>query len=228
MRPLIIARGWIVAQDGKKFRLHKNEPTLIGEVTVTYTGLTLEVALPSGVHMVYDGLWGVQITVDEEAVTCGLCGDNNGDQSDDVIRGRYGETGGDIELFGQSWEMRGAERCGMTNTTHNYTCPEQAAVEQRCDKILQSQVFGECTTALGLHNFRESCVMDGCRTVVERFEGSSTCAVAHSLAQICQVNGFHIQEGFLEELDCGTETEFKKVVYNAGCPILGNLPYLEH
>ena len=227
MRPLILTRGWIVGQDGKKFRLHKNEPALIGEVIVTYTGLAVEVAFPGGLHMVYDGFWGVQITVDEEAVTCGLCGDNNGDLSDDVIRGRYGDTGGDIEVFGQSWAMWNADSCGMEITTSNDTCPEQEAVEQRCDDILQSEVFEECTTAIRLDHFRESCVIDGCRTVVERFGGSPTCAVAHSLAQICEVKGFQIKEGFLEELDCGTELDFQEDIYNAGCPLAGNPPYLE-
>ena len=105
-----------------------------------------------------------------------------------------------MEVFGQSWTMGNAGWCGMEITIRNNTCPEQEAVEKRCDDILQSQVFEECTAALRLHDFRESC--------------------ARSLAQIFQVNGFQIKEGFIEELDCGTELEFQEDVYNAGVLLL--------
>ena len=227
MRPLTLARGWIVGQDGQKFRLRKNKPTLIGEATVTYTGLSVEIALPDGVQLVYDGFWGVQITVDEEQVTCGLCGDNNGDATNDLIGGRYGDTGNDIEVFGQSWAMWNSEWCGIEVPSSNDTCQNQEEIEERCDSILQSEVFGECTAALGDQYFRESCIIDGCSTQVERFEGSPVCALANSLAQICEVNGFNIPLDFLEILDCGSKNEFQQAVYNSGCPLAGNPPFLD-
>lgn len=233
MKPLTLARGWIVGQNGEKFRLHKNKAAVIEEATVTYTGLAVEVELPGGVHLVYDGFWGVQITVEEGAETCGLCGDNNGDLSDDVIKGRYGQTGGDITVFGQSWAMWNADWCGLeeipSDGPDNSTCVdmEMKEVEQQCDSILQSEVFAECITALGGQYFRDSCVMDGCRTQVERFEGSPVCAVTHSLAQICEVNGFIVPENFLELIGCGPEREFQESVYNSGCPLAGNPPFLD-
>ena len=226
MRPLTLARGWIVGQDGEKFRLRKNMQTVIGEATVTYTGLSVKISLPDGVELVYDGFWGVQITVDEKHVTCGLCGDNNGDMTNDLIGGRYGDTGNDVEVFGQSWAMWNSE-CAMEVPSKNYTCQNEEEIAERCDGIIQSEVFGECTAALGDNYFRESCIIDGCSTQVARFEGSSVCAVAHSLAQICEVNGFDIPKNFLEKLDCGSKRNFQKEVYNSGCPLAGNPPYLD-
>ena len=226
MRPLTLARGWIVGQDGEKFRLRKNKQTLIGEVTVTYTGLSVEVALPNGVQLVYDGFWGVQITVDEKQVTCGLCGDNNGDVTNDLIGGRYGDTGDNIEVFGQSWALENSEWCGMEVPSKNDTCQNEEQIEQRCDSIIQSEVFRECTAALGDQYIRESCIIDGCSTQVERFEGSPVCAVANSLAQVCEVEGFYIPPDFLETLDCGSKEDFQQAVYNSGCPLVGNPPFL--
>ena len=50
----------------------------ISGVDVEYTGLSVTVDAPNGVSMVYDGFWGIQITVPTEGATCGLCGNNNG------------------------------------------------------------------------------------------------------------------------------------------------------
>ena len=227
MSPLTFVRGWIVAQDGKKFRLRKNEPTLIGKAKVTYTGLSVKVALPDGVQLLYDGFWGVQITVVGKEVTCGLCGDNNGDVTNDLIGGRYGDTGNDVELFGQSWAMWNSEWCGMEVPSKNETCHIQGEMEKRCDSMIQSDVFGECTAALGDNYLRESCIIDGCSTQVARFEGSSVCAFAHSLAQICEVNGFDIPKNFLEKLDCGSQEDFEQYVYKSGCPLVGNPPFID-
>ena len=227
MRPLTLTRGWIVAQDGEKFRLRKRKPTVIGEATVTYTGLSVEVQFPGGVQLIYDGLWGVQITVDDKEVTCGLCGDNNGDMTDDLMTGRFGHTGNDTATFGQSWAMWNSAWCTKDDSRNNGTCENEEEIEDRCDSILQSQGFNKCTAALGYESFRESCITAGCKTMVARFEGSSVCAVAHSLAQLCQINGFGILKDFLKSLDCGTKREFQKNVYNAGCPLEGNPPYLE-
>ena len=230
MTPLTLARGWMVGQNGEKFRLHKNKAAVIGDATVTYTGLAVKVELPGGLHIVHDGFWGVQITVEQGAETCGLCGDNNGNLSDDIASGRYGNTGGDVTVFGQSWAMWSDDWCGLevmpTGDRANSTCHVEE-VEEQCDSILQSEVFAECNAALGGEYFRESCVMDGCQTQVERFEGSPVCAVTHSLAQICQMNGFEVPEDFMELIGCGPLSDFQENVYNSGCPLAGNPPFLD-
>ena len=226
MRPLTLTRGWIVGQDGQKFRLKRRKPTVIDELVVTYTGLSLEIEFPDGVQLVYDGFWSIQIMVHKSHVTCGLCGDNNGVMADDLVIGRYGDTGNDIETYGQSWDMD-AEWCGMEVPSSNQTCTDQDKVEEMCEDMLSSEVFKECTTALGGQYFKESCVIDTCSTVVDRFEGLPICAFANSLSQICRVSGFDIPANFLEKLGCGSTRKFQEDVYNSGCPMAGNPPYLE-
>ena len=55
--------------------------------------------------MTYDGFWGITVTVPQDAVTCGICSDNNGNPDDDLYRGRYSYGPNTIESFAESWKL---------------------------------------------------------------------------------------------------------------------------
>ena len=225
--PLIITRGWIVAQNGEKFRLKKNKPVDIDDLIVSYTGLTIELSsMVHGIKLQFDGFWGVQIIASPGVATMGLCGNNNGEAGDDLYQGRFGLTGDDINKFGTSWGYR-YNWCRVEEPVGEVTCDNQAEVEETCDNILQSEAFSECETLIGTQFYRDSCIVDGCAAKVERYEGSPLCAYANSLAQHCQVAGFKVPRNFLQQIGCGSKREFQEAVYNSGCPLQGDPPFLD-
>jgi len=225
--PLIITRGWIVAQNGEKFRLKKNKPVDIDDLIVSYTGLTIELSsIVHGIKLQFDGFWGVQIIASPGVATMGLCGNNNGEPGDDMFRGRFGITGDDINKFGVSWGYR-YNWCRVEEPVGEVTCDNQAEVEETCDNILQSEAFSECETLIGTKFYRDSCIVDGCAAKVERYEGPTLCAYANSLAQHCQVAGFKVPKNFLQQIGCGSKREFQEAVYNSGCPLQGDPPFLD-
>lgn len=226
MRPLTLTRGWIVARDGEKFRLRKKQPTTVDNLLLTYTGTAIEVVMDNGVRIVYDGFWGVEVIVAEGTVTCGICGNNNGNPEDDVTIGRFGPTGGDIDTFGRSWGLR-YTWCGVEEPSEDRTCENQEQVEQDCDNFLQSEAFEACAALVGTQYYRDSCILDGCTAVVPRYEGNINCAYASSLAQHCKTAGVPVAKDFLQELGCGTKRQYQRAVYDAGCPLAGNPPFLD-
>lgn len=228
MRPLQLTRGWIVGQDGEKRRLRKNKPTTIDELTLRYTGFTIEISLPNGIEMIYDGFWGVQIITPPEHVTCGLCGNNNGNSTDDTAEGRYGATGNDVMKFADSWSLNGGvDWCGVEETHGDVTCENLSEVQDTCTAIIESEPFAECMQAVGAQYYRDSCVVDVCSAQVERFEGPIECVYANTIAQHCRAAGFSIPTDFLQQVGCGSDIEIQEAIYNAGCPLDGNPPYLD-
>jgi len=225
--PVILTRGWIVAQNGEKFRLRKNKPAEIDDLILTYTGMSIKLnMINAGVQMVFDGFWGVQIVTTQGVDTMGLCGNNNGNAEDDTYMGRFGLTGDDINKFGTSWGYR-YNWCGVEEPSGEVTCENQKEVEQRCDEILESDAFKTCATFIGTKFYRDSCIVDGCAAKVERYEGSPVCAYASTLAQHCQVAGFKVPKQFLTQVGCGLKREFQEAVYNSGCPYQGDPPFLD-
>lgn len=223
---LTLTRGWIVAQDGEKYRIRKNRPTELDGLTVTYNGLDLVIEMKNGVKVVFDGFWGVQVIANEGMHTMGLCGNNNGQVEDDTYRGRFGFTGDDTNKFGESWGYR-YNWCGIEEPTEEVTCENQAEIEEKCDNILASPAFAECAAFIGTQFYRDSCIVDGCTTIVDRFEGDPTCAYANSIAQHCQVAGFKVPKNFLQQVGCGPKRKFQQAVYDAGCPYQGDPPFLD-
>lgn len=225
--PLILTRGWIVAQNGEKFRLKKNKPVELDDLILTYTGLSIELnMMNAGMRMVFDGFWGVQIITSQGTQTMGLCGNNNGEPSDDMYRGRFGLTGDDVNKFGSSWGYR-YNWCEVKEPEGDVTCDNQAEVEERCDNILQSDAFSECAAFIDTQFYRDSCIVDGCATDVSRYTGDAICAYAHTLAQHCEVAGFSVSRKFLPDLGCGSKRDFQEAVYNSGCPYQGDPPFLD-
>ena len=227
-----LTRGWIVSARGEKYRLRKNKPVQIGDFNVRYTGLSVDVTMPNGVDVSWDGFWGVQIRSPAENTMCGLCGDNNGDPSNDLSGARNGKpTDDDITTFGQSWMHGRGYRVSWceapTMPEGDVTCENVEEVHDACDGILDSPVFSECVDALGRDLYRNSCVVDGCATRVERFFLPTECAFAHTLAQHCIVAGFNPGQDYLEQVGCGSTEEFQAAVYEAGCPLDDYIPYLD-
>lgn len=216
-----------MAQNGEKFRLKKNKPVELDDLILTYTGLSIELnMMNAGMRMVFDGFWGVQIITSQGTQTMGLCGNNNGEPSDDMYRGRFGLTGDDVNKFGSSWGYR-YNWCEVKEPEGDVTCDNQAEVEERCDNILQSDAFSECADFIDTQFYRDSCIVDGCATDVSRYTGDAICAYAHTLAQHCEVAGFSVSRKFLPELGCGSKRDFQEAVYNSGCPYQGDPPFLD-
>jgi len=217
-------RGWIVSVDGVKYRLIKKQRQTISGVDVEYTGLSVTVDAPNGVSMVYDGFWGIQITVPTKGATCGLCGNNNGDASDDFNRGRYGSTGGDSGKHAESWGI-GAGCTVVEPAPSQCSQEEQRRHAETCDDMLTSSVFSKCMDDLGVTFYRESCIMDLCYADVPRYEGRTECALANTFAQHCERIGVKINKNFLDELQCGSRRGLQEDIYNAGCPLVGDPPF---
>ncbi|XP_033114357.1 SCO-spondin-like [Anneissia japonica] len=111
----------------------------------------------------WDGGTSVGLTLDPSyrGVTCGLCGNYDGDQTNDFTT-RSGQVESRATLFGDSWRTR-------------TSCPPAQEVFHPCDvnprrrawaeyscSLIKQAVFAPCHDVVNPEFYYESCVMDAC------------------------------------------------------------------
>ena len=69
----------------------------------------------AGARILWDGVSFLELTVPARmaGLMCGLCGNFNGDRSDDLI-GRHGSLLSSGQEFGNSWRVGGKKACSVS------------------------------------------------------------------------------------------------------------------
>ncbi|XP_033106905.1 IgGFc-binding protein-like [Anneissia japonica] len=143
----------------------------------------------------WDGVYGVDVSISAEYFneTCGLCGNYNGDGSDDFTL-----PDGDIALneaeFGNGW-IYNREECTTVEVVlpHpcNLTTPEYLNMAEASCSVITAPTgpFAACHEEVDPEFYYDSCVYDLCATLPDL---SALCPDVQTYATLCQAYGVEI------------------------------------
>lgn len=143
------------------------------------------------------GSWNyVQVTLPSTytGAVNGLCGNNNGNPSDDFVK-RDGVTAKNTKEFGDHWKVGEFAGCNDECTDCSQCKDEQREVyksNRYCGLLIKSDgPFGQCHASVDPKSFFDDCVFDACE-----YKGlqSVICDIMASYVFECQRNGSIIKD----------------------------------
>nr|XP_023969614.2 zonadhesin-like [Chrysemys picta bellii] len=149
-----------------------------------------------GLRVRYDGNQRVEVLVPSSYAgrLCGLCGNYNGQSSDDNLMPNGTSAGTDADRLGGSWAVPGASSPGCTNSGDPGVCDPEINLEAQkptsCGALTNPQgPFAPCHGAVPPVDFFKSCLYDLCGTGGET---TSLCYALQSYADRCAQAGVPI------------------------------------
>ena len=194
---IVLGRGGIVTVNNIVQPNSGDEKVLQDdEVEVTRIGHHLHVVLISlGVRVSWDGLYRVEVTVSTSwrGRLSGLCGNYNGDPSDDFITSNNISTTS-ANIFGHSWVLNNdiRESCGGLPIPDTCTAGVMADAQTRC-AVLRESYFMSCNDVVDPTYFIESCVYDYCHCN-EADREECYCNSLAAYARSCSSSGIILQD----------------------------------
>ncbi|NP_001158127.1 Fc fragment of IgG binding protein like 1 precursor [Mus musculus] len=163
---VVLAKGPQVTVDSEVVAL----PMVVGSIYITAENRNVFLQTKSGLKLLFDGDDHILISIPSpfRGRLCGLCGNFNGNQSDDFVL-PSGVVAPNVEAFGAAWRAPGSslgcgEGCGPQG------CPVCSAEKRElyeendaCGKIRDPQgPFAACHKALNHSEYFHQCVFDLC------------------------------------------------------------------
>ncbi|XP_076864069.1 uncharacterized protein LOC143516405 [Brachyhypopomus gauderio] len=144
----------------------RNLPVLLdsGRVSIYSSGMSTFIATDFGLSVSYDGSWVAQITVpgNYSGTTCGLCGNYNGQTSDDFLTSS-GALETSASQFGASWRVENDTVCSDGCGDSCSSCPDQTRAQTQCEIIRDRQgPFSFCQAYVDPKAYFNDCVFDVC------------------------------------------------------------------
>ncbi|XP_061664711.1 zonadhesin, like isoform X2 [Syngnathoides biaculeatus] len=145
-----------------------------------------------GLQVKFDGVHHLEITVPGQYFDklCGMCGNYNGNASDDNLKPDKKPAKDAIQL-GNSWKADGDSQTGCQPDTRpdvhpNCTSEEEARYESQCAGAFLSHIFQGCRAAVPPEAFLLNCVYDMCE-----YDGmqATLCDNVEAYAQACRSAG---------------------------------------
>ncbi|XP_062913374.1 alpha-tectorin-like [Mobula hypostoma] len=177
-----------------------------GRLQVRTAGFTMRATADFGLTVTYDGSHRASITLpgSYHGAVCGMCGNMNGDPSDDM-RTRSGNLTTSLGIFGASWRADGGSggdvcrdsctgRCGVCPEAERYSLPSSCGLLRA-----RAGPFRLCHAAINPQDFEQSCVYDLCATGGLE---ASLCQALSSYAEACRSVGMR-PEPWRTETFCG-------------------------
>lgn len=175
-----------------------------GIMSLKKEGRAVTLATPEGVRVLWDGLSYVEVEVPRsmQGHTCGLCGNYNGNETDDMVTKKGVRVDGASQMA-VSWAVGRARKCSLKMNRHNafqngprarpqrLTCSETHRLGQNECGLLNSTVFQACHAVVPLEKFYESCMLDMCECKPPR---RCECDTLQAYARQCQRVGIEVQE----------------------------------
>uniref|UniRef100_A0A9L0SED5 Fc gamma binding protein n=1 Tax=Equus caballus TaxID=9796 RepID=A0A9L0SED5_HORSE len=238
------ARAVIVEARGVKVAVRREHPGQVlvddilrhlpfqaadGQVQVFRQGQKAVVSTDFGLTVTYN--WDAHVTVkvpqSYAGALCGLCGNFNGDSSDDLAL-RGGGQAANALAFGKSWQEETRPGCGATEPGD---CPkldsllaEQLQSKKDCGIVADPKgPFRECHKVLDPQGVVRDCVYDRCLLPGQT---EPLCDALATYAAACQAAGVTVHAWRSEEfcpLDCPRHSHYEACA--SGCPLsCGDLP----
>ncbi|KAG9490463.1 hypothetical protein GDO78_006026, partial [Eleutherodactylus coqui] len=188
----ITVSGYEVRKGGMRLLLPQTVESVFIERLADY----ILVKTTFGFSLAWDGGSGIYIklTEDHKGKPCGLCGNFNGNWSDDLILQHTEETTEDIALFANSWYIQIPEEpiCVPTVSEYPNPCSQESVHEAmflKCQVLLQFP-FLSCHETIDPYSFIASCMNDLCK----RDDEETYCRAVMEYARACSHSGFPIRD----------------------------------
>ncbi|XP_042867748.1 kielin/chordin-like protein [Penaeus japonicus] len=202
--------------NGQKVKPPFTEP---GVLTLTLEGQAVSIVTPKGIRVLWDGgsYVEVEVPVSMRGHTCGLCGNFNGNATDDLTTkdGRPVATAG---LMAMSWATGRARLCSRrmreqknaqakrneamslgSTRPQRLTCPVARSKALSQCSILNSTTFQPCHAASPVDKFYESCILDMCECKPSR---RCECDTLQAYARVCEHLGTPVRN-WQSQSKCG-------------------------
>uniref|UniRef100_H9GQ52 Zonadhesin n=1 Tax=Anolis carolinensis TaxID=28377 RepID=H9GQ52_ANOCA len=165
-------------------------------VSVRLSGTFVLIQTDFGLSVRFDGNHHAEVSVPPSyyGYVCGLCGNYNGEASDDNLMPDGTSAGTDADKLGESWQVPDAGDEGCSNTGDPGECDKDLAAEAEkpssCGILTDPQgPFSPCHSKIPPEGFFESCVYDFCGTGGDT---STLCFALQSYADRCAQAGVNI------------------------------------
>ncbi|XP_075745319.1 hemocytin isoform X1 [Rhipicephalus microplus] len=152
----------------------------------------------------------------------GLCGNFDGDQTNDFQTPSGGVAEGDVRVFGDAWKLQEACRNNGSLVTDGHEVCEHrphrtAWATQRCE-VLRSPLFEPCHMEVDVDPYFERCVQDVCGCD-SGGDCECLCTNIAAYAHECSAQGIHIKwrSQSLCPIQCDAECS-EYVACISGCP----------
>ncbi|KAK1797051.1 hypothetical protein P4O66_008443, partial [Electrophorus voltai] len=179
-----------VLLDGQRIRTPMD--ITVAQAQVFTSGVNSVLATDFGLIVQFDGVHHIEITVpgDYFSKVCGMCGNYNGNFSDDNLMPN-GQPAKDVIELGNSWKAEGDSDPGCQpdmrpDIRPNCTAEEEEVIGAQCAGVLLSDRFKPCHTFIPPEAFVGNCIYDMCE-----YGGmqSTLCDNVEAYAQACQSAG---------------------------------------
>ncbi|XP_019370333.1 PREDICTED: otogelin-like protein [Gavialis gangeticus] len=189
----IVILGHEVRKEGIRLTL----PQTIGNVFFERLADYILVKTTFGFSLAWDGSSGIYMKLTEEhkGKPCGLCGNFNGNKSDDLIIQNIGHYTEDIAVFANSWSVQTLEDATCVPTASDFSSPCSAdtefseAIFFKCQVLLQFP-FLSCHESIDPYSYISSCMNDLCRMD----DDETYCRAVTEYARACSHAGYPVRD----------------------------------
>ena len=179
----------------------------------------------TGLKLLWDGVSFLEMSVPSKyrGDLCGLCGNFNGDKSDDfgfgkrqiqtLQDGQNLQSLQDGQRFGASWRVGGLRACSVLpkDMPHSYEseCTQSWDARIKSDKFcnaLKSPLFAQCAGKVDASYYHNACKTDMCQCPGDQCH----CEVLTAFARECELFGQRVdEETWRESTGCKNVSSFK-------------------
>eukprot|EP00116_Pleurobrachia_bachei_P005743 sb/3466005/ len=237
-------RGWMVSNKGKKYEMLTNIILNMDPFEVSFDGTHLRVNLKTAANkeitISWDGYVSAHIQVPKAVASEGLCGNNDGDVSNDLAI--WGEPNDSIMDLCNYMKVDREGKCGSgvdpPKSRDICSKKELKKAKKACQSLLYDPAFRSCTHEKD--SFLEACVYDQCKGIkvintlyrefiIEDIDERLTpaCIVASNYAYRCSQPFWHEDGSVDAEIPSLTNWETKEcadnelkrlIIPKLGCP----------
>ncbi|XP_011807925.1 PREDICTED: IgGFc-binding protein [Colobus angolensis palliatus] len=189
-----LAQGQQVTVDGEAVAL----PVAVGRVRVTAEGRNMVLQTTKGLRLLFDGDAHVLMSIPSSfrGRLCGLCGNFNGNWSDDFVLPN-GLAASSVETFGAAWRAPGSSK-GCGEGCGPQGCPVCSAEEtapyesnKACGQLRNPQgPFATCQAVLSPSEYFRQCVYDLC---AQKGDTAFLCRSLAAYTAACQAAGLAVK-----------------------------------
>nr|XP_018672832.1 cartilage intermediate layer protein-like isoform X1 [Ciona intestinalis] len=183
-----LRKALVVLINGIQTTLSYDDPA--SGVSVRISGRYVTITTSFGMRLRYDGnhYLTIGLPASYAGAVEGLCGNYNGDPTDDMIDRSTGQVASSSVAFGNSYQINSADECAAASaTTSACTAAQRADYEAQCSIITNPNgCFSECHSIVPPETSFQNCVFDLCA-----FNGEKASLVENvaAYATDCQANG---------------------------------------